>query len=138
MKIRAFQLSLVSAVLLGGLLLCCPVTSHGANPSESPGAKPGLAKERFKNLAEQLNLTDEQKQQLKPILREEAQKLKNLRAQTDLSRRQRRAQLIQIRQDLLARIKPILTPEQLDKWQQLRAQRRGRHHAASQPAAPGP
>ena len=67
------------------------------------------AKQRFKNLAEELKLTDQQKQQLKPILQDEAQKLKNLRAKTGLTKRQKHAQLNQIRQDPLARAKPILT-----------------------------
>jgi len=71
-------------------------------------------------VAQELDLTKDQKQQLKPILQEEAQKLKALRTDTSLSRQQKRQKLQQIRQDMVAKIKPILTPEQLVKWQELR------------------
>jgi len=71
-------------------------------------------------VAQELDLTKAQKQQLKPILQKEAQKLKALRADTSLSRQQKRQKLQQIRQDMVAKVKPILTPEQLDKWQKLR------------------
>jgi Spy/CpxP family protein refolding chaperone len=137
MNARVSQVRLVAAVVLGGLLVCCPVTTQGANLGGPAGAKLALARERFQDIAAQLQLTDQQKQQIKPILREEAQKLKSLRAETGLTKQQKHAQLKQIRQDLLARIKPILTPEQLAKWQTLRGELRGRHHVSSQPNATG-
>ena len=123
----------MAGVVLGSLVVCCPVATQGASGAVPASGTNGPAKERFKNLAAQLNLSGEQKQQLKPIFRDEAQKLKNLRAQTGLSRWQKHAQLNQIRQDLLARITPVLTPEQLQKWQELRGQNRSRRHTASQP-----
>ena len=89
-------------------------------------------RDRFQRIAAELQLTEAQKQELKPILQDEAQKLKNVRAETGLSRRQKRAQLIQIRQDLLARVKPILTPDQLAKWQKLRAEMRAKRSATVQ------
>ena len=127
----------MAAVVLGGLLICSPVATQAAKLGDSAGGKGALAKGRYQDIAAELQLTDQQKQQLKPILREEAQKLKSLRAQTDLTKRQKRVQLLQIRQDLLARIKPILTPEQLAKWQTLYGGTRARHHVESQPKATG-
>ena len=53
-----------------------------------------------------------------------ALKLKGVRADTSLSQTQKRQELKAIRQNLAAGIKPILTPEQLAKWQQLRQQLR--------------
>ena len=78
-----------------------------------------------------------QKQQLKAILRDEAQNLKNLRAETGVAKRQRHAQVIQIRQDLAARIKAILTPEQYTKWQTLRGALRDQRHIKGQSKALG-
>ena len=118
-------------MVLGALVLGCPVRTQGASPAVSAGGQNAPARQRFQNLASELQLTDQQKQQLKPILRDEAQKLKNLRAQTGLSRRQKREQLKQIHKDLAARITPILTPAQLQEWQELRAQKHSRRHTSS-------
>ena len=125
------KVSLVAAIVACGLVLCRPVAAQSACLGGPAGGKPALARERLKTIAAELQLTDEQKQQLKPILREEAQKLRSLRAETGLTRQQKRAQLRQIRQDLLARSKPILTPEQLQKWHELRAEMRVQRHATS-------
>lgn len=128
MNTRISRISLLAAVVLGGLLVCSPVTTQAANLGGPAGGKFARAKDRFQTIAAELQLTDQQKQQLKPILRDEAQKLKSLRAETGLAKRQKHVQLNQIRQDLVARIKPILTPEQFAKWQKLRGELRARHH----------
>ncbi len=128
MKIRLSQLGLVAAAGLCGLLLCCPDAARGAALGVRADGKKAAAKAHFKSLAEELNLTAAQRQQLKPILREEVRKLKALRAETGVSRQQKRAELRQIRRDAQARIKEILTPEQIKKWHKLRAEVRGRHH----------
>lgn len=133
MKTRLFQVSLVAVAGLGSLLLCCPVAAQGAGLGGAAGGKKAPAKAHFKGLAQELNLTAAQKQQLKPILREEAQKLKTLRVETGVTKRQKHAQLVQIHRDTLARIKGILTAEQLEKWQKLRAQHATRHQNKRHP-----
>ena len=137
MKTQRSQVSLVAAVVLGGLLVCCPVTTQGARLANPAGGKGALAKERFQDLAAQLQLTEQQKQQLKAVLRDEAQDLKNLRAETGVAKRQKHAQLIQIRQNLVARVKAILTPEQYTKWQTLRGALRDQRHIKGQSKALG-
>ena len=77
-------------------------------------------------MAEQLKLTDEQKEKLKPIFQEERKKVRELRDNKDLSRQDRVAKLKEIREDVTSKIKPILTPEQLEKWNKLRSERPGR------------
>ena len=126
MKTRLSQVGLVAGVVLGSLVVCCPVATQGATLfvySDPDGMFTKVCR----------YFPTEHYEQLKPIFRDEAQKLKNLRAQTGLSRWQKHAQLNQIRQDLLVRITPVLTPEQLQKWQELRGQNRSRRHTASQP-----
>ena len=137
MKTQRSQVSLVAAVVLGGLLVCCPVATQGARLANPAGGKGALAKERFQDLAAQLQLTEQQKQQLKAVLRDEAQNLKNLRAETGVAKRQRHAQFTQIRQDLVTRIKAILTPEQYTKWQTLRGALRDQRHIKGQSKALG-
>ena len=123
--------------MLGGTLICCPLSAQGARLGTPTGGTNARAKAHFKGLAQELNLTAAQKQQLKPILREEAQKLKALRAETGVTKQQKRAELLQFRRDTLARIKGILTPEQLEKWQKLRAQHGTRHQKRRHPPAAG-
>jgi Spy/CpxP family protein refolding chaperone len=137
MKTKASQIGLVAAVVLGGLLACCPVATQGAKLAGPAGGKSAAAKERFQDIAARLQLTDEQKQQLKPILREEAQKLKSLWAETGVAKRQMHGQLNQIRQDFTARVKAILTPEQFAKWQTLRGELRAQRHLKGQSKALG-
>jgi Spy/CpxP family protein refolding chaperone len=122
-----FQISLAAAIALSGLLLDCPVATHGATLDNSAKAKRAGSKEHAKNIAQELNLTGEQKQQLKSLYREQGQKLKQLRAQTGLTRQQKRAQLNQLREERLAKLKSILTPEQLEQWQKLRGEIAARH-----------
>jgi Spy/CpxP family protein refolding chaperone len=131
------QISLVAAVVLGSLLVCCPVATQGARLGGPAGGKNTLAKERFQDIAAQLQLTDQQKQQLKPILRDEAQKLKSLWAETGVAKRQKHAQLNQIRQEFTAKVKAILTPEQFAKWQNLRGELRAQRHIKGQSKALG-
>jgi protein CpxP len=128
MNMKLSRLSLMAAVVLAGWLACC-TTATAQNTTNAPaaGGRRAHAHNRKGKLAQELNLTKDQKQQLRPILQEEAQKLNALRADTHLSRQQKHQQLQAIRQELAARIKPILTPEQLEKWQELRGGTHTRH-----------
>jgi periplasmic protein CpxP/Spy len=125
---KPFRLIVIAAVILVGWLVCSTTANaRGAKAVRAASGQRPQLKNRLETLAQELNLTNHQKQQLRPILQEEAPKLKALRANTSLSQAQKRQQLKAIRQDLLAKIKPILTPEQLAKWQQLRGERHAKH-----------
>ena len=89
---------------------------------------------RMREVAKDLGLTDEQKQQLKPILQEEWAKLKALRDDQSLTRPEKLEKLKTMREDVLPQLKEILTPEQLAKWQKLREERLGK----AGPGAPPP
>lgn len=67
-----------------------------------------------------LDLTDKQAKKLEPVLKEQQDKLNALRRDTSLSRKDRVAKLKEIQQGTNAKIKPLLTAEQADKWQQFR------------------
>src|SRR5689334_9690903 len=87
-------------------------------PAENKSAAPGRAavRDRLQQISEELKLTDDQKEKLKPIFRDEAARLRELRNDKDLSREDRTAKVKAIRDDAAAKVKPILTPEQLEKW----------------------
>jgi Spy/CpxP family protein refolding chaperone len=123
MNIKLHTLIPIAAVMLGGWLICSPSAVARDTTNDVPGrAARGQLRNRLEKVAQELDLTAEQRQQLKPILQEEGQKLKALRADTSLSKAQKHQQLKAIRQDLLTRVKPILTPEQLARWQEIRQQ----------------
>ena len=117
---------LFAAVTLAGILSLQPMarateTSAAAQPvKEERGA---AIHKRMQKVAAELGLTEEQKQQLKPILKGEWARLKALRDDQSLTRPEKRAKLKALREELLPQLKEILTPEQLAKWQQLRQER---------------
>jgi periplasmic protein CpxP/Spy len=101
---------------------------NDAKPAEdkpAPGARAAV-RQRLQEISKSLDLTNEQKQKLRPIFREQAGKLRELRDEKDLSRQDRLAKLKELRQGLDAKVKPILTPEQLEKWNKLRSEGPGR------------
>ncbi len=108
---------------LGGLLALAPQTPAAEKAGGTKAeAKGGGRQDRLNRIAEELKLTDEQKEKLKPVFREETKKLQELRKDTTLSRPERREKQKAIREDLRAKVKPILTPEQLEQWDKLQAQ----------------
>jgi Spy/CpxP family protein refolding chaperone len=118
---------LLAACVLGGLLLSgSPGQAAEKSGKGDRHARAAAAKDRLQQMAEELNLTPEQKEKVKPILQEEAQKLRALRQDASLSPEQKREKARELRQELVNKLKPILTPEQLEKWQRLHAQRPGK------------
>ena len=79
---------------------------------------------RVKQLNEALNLTDEQKAKITPLLADEIKQIQQVRADSNLSRRERFAKIRKIRQDANQQIRPILTPEQQKKLDDMRQEAR--------------
>ncbi len=79
---------------------------------------------KLEKMSTALQLTPAQKQQIRPILMEEAPKLKALKSDTSMPPLQKMRQMRQIADDTDAKLKPILSPQQYEEWQQLRAQER--------------
>ena len=71
---------------------------------------------RLEGAIKELNLTEEQKEKLRPIYREQMEKLRELRQDTSLSPQQKRERFQAAREELTAEVKKVLTPEQLGKW----------------------
>lgn len=85
------------------------------------GPRPGGPGGFGPRLAQELGLTDTQKQQIQDYLKDSRSQLEVLRNDTTLTPEQRRAQAQQIRQNTQARLKSVLTPDQQSKAEQLRA-----------------
>lgn len=114
---------LVLAAVVAGGLLALNLQAQDAGKTEKKDGKRPDAKERANRMAEELNLTAEQKEKIKPILQAEREKMQGLR---DLAPEQRREKMQEVRKDIETKLKPILTAEQLEKWKKLREQRGGK------------
>ena len=113
-------------VLVGTVLAVAPASQADDQPGQKPADKteakgrPGR-NARLQRIADELKLTDEQKAKLKPIFAEQQKRMTELRENQDVSRADRKAKVKEMREDLSAKLKPILTPDQLEKWNKTRA-----------------
>ena len=90
------------------------------------GSQPNKAEiaAKLEKMSAALQLSPAQKQQILPILKEEAPKVKAIKENTSLGPLQKGMQLRQISEATDAKLKPILSPEQYEKLQAMRAQER--------------
>jgi Spy/CpxP family protein refolding chaperone len=117
------KLSLIAAVAMGALAAGTTVTialDTNAAPGSAHSQKAGHLRDQFQKIAEDLQLTDQQKEEARPIFKDFFEKAKGIRQDTSLDQPQRREQLKGLRQDVGTKLKGILTPEQLEKWQSMR------------------
>lgn len=93
----------------------------GQGQTRARGAAGRLAK-----MTTRLSLTEAQQSQVKPILEDEETQLKAVKADTTLSRVQKRDKAREIRQASYEKIKLVLTPEQLQKEEEIRGKAKAR------------
>jgi Spy/CpxP family protein refolding chaperone len=77
---------------------------------------------------EKLNLTDEQRTKLKPILQDQAQQVKAVRDDTALSQEQKTAKMKAIHASFHDQINAVLTPEQQAKLKEMKHEGAEKHH----------
>ena len=87
-----------------------------AKPERGPGGPGGPRGDRLEMMKEKLGLTPEQIEKIKPILEKDREKLMALREDAALSREQKGEKMREILKSSMEAIKPILTPEQVEKW----------------------
>ena len=110
-----------------------PAAQPAAGPQQ-PGQRARMRRDwvedRLERMSRRLNLTDEQKAKIRPILQDEQKQMKALREDASVSQEQRREKARQIRNSNQRQIDEILTPEQKEKrkemWQKARKGRRPR------------
>ena len=123
--------TMLIAALAAGSLLVWSQASRAADTNTPPSTPPAGAPPAGQHppgmrggatldqLAQQLNLTDDQKVKVKPILDARDQKMRDLRGDTSLTPEDRRARMKALRDDMTMQMKAVLTPEQFDKWQKM-------------------
>lgn len=75
---------------------------------------------------ENLNLTEDQKQKLQPVLEEQRKQMMALREDTNLTAEDRRRRMREIQSGFQSKLQPILTEEQRKKLEESRGKRGGR------------
>jgi protein CpxP len=83
-------------------------------PAEGVAGRPGA---RLQEAIQGLNLTDEQKEQLKPIYQEQMEKLRDLHQDNSLSLAEKLEKLKSLNKDIAPKLKKVLDAEQFAKWQ---------------------
>jgi len=132
----------MKGLILGALLLLAPIVTAAQEAAEEPTpAVPESAareriQQRLRTLTEQLNLSEEQKAKIGPILEDEARQLRELRQNTSLAPAERRAKARQIFQTHREQIDQVLTPEQREKMKEIRKQRREEYRGRRRPPRP--
>ena len=75
-------------------------------------------------MSEKLNLTDQQKAQITPIIADRQQKMQALRADQSMERPEKMQKMKAINQDSDTKIKSVLTDEQKQKYEAMQQQAR--------------
>ena len=95
------------------------------------------------HMSKELNLTEDQKTKIQPILQDTQKQMQDVRNDTSLSQQDRMAKVRSVHENAMKQVEPILTAEQREKWEKMQqnrhehmgARRRGSKGAAPTPAA---
>ena len=108
MKIKLAVLTSVAGLAFGLI---------GISPAHAQNAQTAG---RIKTLSKQLNLTQQQKVELVPLVEAEAPKIKKIKGDRSMSPTQKIEAIRAIHAENDPKVKEILTPEQYEKWQTIR------------------
>jgi hypothetical protein len=139
MKLMNKLTILGTALLLAGL--ASAQEKNDAKPQEKKDEKPAVRRpvsppDRTAALSRYLNLSDEQKTKIKPILDEEYMQQRAVRDDKSMTPQQMSAKLKEIRESTTAKVKPLLHDDQVQKWERMRNPRPA-GGGAVRPPAPG-
>jgi protein CpxP len=77
------------------------------------------------HMSQMLNLTDEQKAKILPILQDTSKQAQEVRQDTSLSQQDRRAKMSSIHEKTMAQVRAVLSPEQQTKLDQMMKEHEG-------------
>jgi periplasmic protein CpxP/Spy len=81
---------------------------------------------QLQRLSEALSLTDDQKNQIRPILEDRHQKVQSIRSDDTLSRQDRRSKMRSVFEESSSKIRAVLNDDQKQKFEQMQQRRRER------------
>lgn len=127
--------ALVAGTVCAANLAAFAQDSTNATPPAAKAPATQRPRMNFDSIATRLALTDDQKPKVKPIVTDMLQQQNDVRQDKSLSRADQMAKIKTIREDATTKLKDILTPDQLEKWQKMIAG--GRRGQGGAPAAGG-
>jgi Spy/CpxP family protein refolding chaperone len=107
----------VGSLWVGGTALQAQDATTNSTPATTPPGTPRPHVDRFDRFARGLNMTDAQKTKAKPIMEDYFTQMQDTTKDTTLTVVQKRAKLKEVRDAVTAKLKDILTPDQLAKWE---------------------
>lgn len=117
MKLPSAHVLILSCLVL---LPTAPLATAADEPAAEPARERGPSpKERLQQMAQELNLTAEQKDKVGDLLKQQMEQGRALREDTSLSREQKRERMEAIRKASRAQVRALLTPEQQAKFDAL-------------------
>jgi len=114
-RTTALALAFALLIALTGLRVAAQTEATSVDPETK-----AKVQEKLQQISSELNLTDAQKAQLKPILQSEVQQLQAVKNDSSLSPDQKQAKVSEIRQSYKSQMSNILTPEQQKKWESMK------------------
>lgn len=113
---------IVGLAMLAGGWAIASAQGPGTAAPPPPNAPPRRSIEALSELrwlTQQLNLTTEQREKLRPVIVDEGEQLHDLRINERLSPDQKKAKALEIREAFRPKIAAELTPEQQEKWKKM-------------------
>lgn len=112
-------------LLLGSALAQNPPAASAGDNQATTAPRAGMRGPGMGRMLDRLNLTDDQKSQLKSLRDQQHQQMQALRQDQSLTAEQRQAKARELHQQFQSQMKSILTPEQQAQMQQMRSRRGG-------------
>lgn len=132
MKKNLLFAAVIFTMLAGGTAVYAQMgQEQGGGQWTGHSGPPMTADERLQHMTKQLDLSDAQQQQIKPILENEFKQMQALREDSSLSQQDRRSKMMEIRQNTASQIKPILNADQQKQYEEMMS-RQGRGHGPGQ------
>jgi periplasmic protein CpxP/Spy len=110
-----------------GLALTSGAMAQDCGAKGQMGDKASAMHDHLQEMGKQLNLTDDQKEKLKPIMTSQMQDMAAVKSDTTMTPPQKRAKMMEIHQKYASQIDAILTPEQQAKWKTMRREMMEKH-----------
>jgi periplasmic protein CpxP/Spy len=126
MMIRRFGIAAAALAFTGAMLCATPVVAQDTTPApphDRMGAHgAGMEEHQLEMLTKRLNLTPDQVTQVKAIDDDTMKQAQAVRADTSLSRDDKRAKMMSLHKGAQDKIRALLTPDQQTKYDALQAE----------------
>jgi Spy/CpxP family protein refolding chaperone len=117
---------LIAAILSVAHLQAEPKPTGPGKPPENGAPKKEFAEKRkghFQEMKAELGLTEDQSQKLEALMKENFEAMKVIKEDQSLSKEDRKAKLMAMRDAMDQKINALLTPEQVTKREELKKKR---------------